>query len=400
LTLRSSTWLFLIALLTACGPSAGNSGLPSPAPSASPAGINPAPGSSPTPLPVPGAGYSGPWAVMVHQRGLSEPYVIQLVALDGHALHAVHALSRSDKTYFTTVAGPGSPPDMTSANYLMPEISVSSTRVYFLDGDADVKSLAPSGAVKLVTHLEIGAKSNAVFAVSPDDRRIAVAVITYKQSFTPPTVSLRIYVQDVVGSGNRVEIFTSTSLVEWPVGWRDGKLVLAVGQPGVFVAPNPYAATEYHLVDPASGKRLAVLKCVFGPLVAAGSACWNSPSLGREDWSGAITSYKVDSRGAVNGLQQTYIALSPDGRLIATAVTSALSGGLDTELFRDGSESLLASGVAPLGWLDGNHLMAVSPSGLSIVDVTNGALTTVVGLTPIPQQGWPSFYQALPASFG
>ena len=338
---------------------------------------------------------------MVHRRGLSEPYIIQLIGLDGQALPAVYALSRSDKTYFNpTGPCPGPCQDLMTANYLMPEISVSSTRVYFLDGEGDVKSLTPSGTVSLVAQLEVGPDSNAIFAVSPDDRRIAVAVIAYKQSFSSPTVSLRIYVQDIVGGGNRAEIFTSTSLVEWPVGWHDGKLVLAVGQPDVFVAPNPYAATEYHLVDPASGKQLAVLKCIYGPLVAAGSACWNSPSLGREDWSGDITSYRVDPRGAVNGLQQAYIALSPDGRLIATEVTSAVSGGLDTELFRDGSESLLASGVAPLGWLDGNHLMAVSPSGLSIVDVTDGALTTVVGLTPIPQQGWPSFYQALPSSLG
>ena len=91
--------------------------------------------------------------MMVQRAGGGEPYVIQLIRPDGHALPAVHAVSRTLKHYFPPASPCPSAACSASggtANYQMPETSVSSSRVYFLDGEADVKSLSVSGQVSLV----------------------------------------------------------------------------------------------------------------------------------------------------------------------------------------------------------------------------------------------------------
>lgn len=77
-------------------------------------------------------------------------------------------------------------------------VSISNSRVYYLDGNADVRSLGPDGSTALATHLPGSASVSVGFAISPDDRRIAVSVIEYTDSFQAP-VKLRMYVEDLVG---------------------------------------------------------------------------------------------------------------------------------------------------------------------------------------------------------
>jgi hypothetical protein len=378
-------------LLAACsGSGAGSQATPSPS------------RSTPAPAPSASSAAAGPLAVLVQRAGGAEPYVIQLVRPDGRALPAVHAMARSLKTYHPSPSPcpSGGCPDSATANYQLPETSVSATRVYFLDGEADVKSLSPDGTVATVRHLAVDANSNVAFAVSPDDRRIAIAIIKYSTAAAGPAFGLRLYAEDLVGGGNRTQVFTSSSVVEWPVGWHGRNLVVAIGDPGVFTGFNPYGAVEYHLVDPATWTRQAVVTCNFGPLVAAGSACWKQASLGREDWTGTTMTYRLDPAGPVSHIQPAYLALSPDGRQVAAALNAAAAGGYDTELFADGSESLLAPGATPLGWLDGGHLLVIAAGGPAIASVPGGALSAVTGLTPLPGQGWPSLLGVLPASLG
>src|SRR5260221_444756 len=102
------------------------------------------------------------------------------------------------------------------------------------------------------------------FAVSPDDRRIAVAVITYRTASSAEPFSLRLYVEDLAAGANRTAVFSSSSLAEWPVGWRAGGIVLAIGRPGVFTGFNPYAAVEYHLVEPETWALRAPAHRPFG----------------------------------------------------------------------------------------------------------------------------------------
>jgi hypothetical protein len=377
-------------LLTGCGGSnAAGQATPSPFRPSAPPSARAIPASS------------GPLGVLVHRAGGSAPYVIQLLRPDGRALPAVHALARSLKTYRLS-ASPcpsGSCPVEATANYRLPETSVSATRVYFLDGESDVKSLTPAGTVALVRHLDVEANSNVAFAVTPDDRRLAVAIITYGTAASGTAFTLHLYVEDLAG-GHRTEVVTSTSVVEWPVGWRGGDLVVAIGNPSVFTGFNPYGAVEYGVVDATTWARKVVVTCNFGPLVPAGSACWNPPALGRQDWTGVAFNYGLDPHGAVSRLQSAYLALSPDGRQIAGAVRAATAGTYDTELFEDGSESLLVPNATPVGWLDGAHLLVVAPTGPAIAAVPGGALSPVTGLTPLPGQGWPSLLGVLPASLG
>jgi hypothetical protein len=343
----------------------------------------------------------GPLAVLVHRSGGAAPYVIQLVRSDGRALPAVHALARSLKTYHPAASPCPSAGCASSetANYQLPETSVSATHVYYLDGEADLKSLSPAGTVALVRHLDVKANSNVGFAVSPDDRRIAVAIITYGADSRGAPFSLSLYAEDL-GGGHRTEVFSSSSVAEWPVGWRAGKVVLAIGDPGVYTGFNAYGAVEYHLVDPATWTRQAALTCSYGPLVGAGTACWKPATLARQDWTGTVVDFHPDPTGPFSRLQNAYLALSPDGRQVAGALKGGAAGGYDTELFEGGTASLLVPGAAPLGWLDGGHLLVVTPSGLSLAAVPGGALTQVTGLMPLPGQGWPSLLGVLPASLG
>src|SRR5260370_33679073 len=59
----------------------------------------------------------------------------------------------------------------------MPNISTSDSRLYFLDADSKVMYLRPDGATALATTIPMDSNSSAVFAVSPDDTRIAVTVL-------------------------------------------------------------------------------------------------------------------------------------------------------------------------------------------------------------------------------
>jgi hypothetical protein len=395
--LRSTAIAVGPLLLAACSGS-GSTGqvTTSPAMSRPTAASSPAAGSTVSSTTV------GPLAVLVQRAGGAEPYVIQLVRPDGRALPAVHAVSRSLKTYYPP-ASPcpsGQCRGPATANYQLPETSVSATHVYFLDGESDLKSLSPSGTVALIRHLAVEANSNVAFAVSPDDRRIAIAVVTYAAAGSATSFDLRLYAEDLLDGGHRTEVYTSASVVEWPVGWHAGEVVLAIGDPGVFTGFNPYGALEYHLVDPASWTRQAVLSCTFGPLVVAGSACSKPPALGRQDWTGAALTFRLDPTGPVSRLQPAYLALSPDGHQVAGGVRAAAAVAYDTELFEDGSESLLVAGAAPSGWLDARHLLVTAPTGPAIAAVPGGTLTPVTGLAPLPGQGWPSLLGVLPAFLG
>ena len=367
---------------------------PAAAPVPTPAAQSPSPTSSPRPG-------SGPLAVLVQRAGAGEPYVIQLLRSDGRTLPAVHAMTRSLKSYFPPASPcPAGGCASDSANYQLPETSVSSTRVYFLDGEADLKSLSPAGTVTLVRHLNVPANSNISFAVSPDDSRLAVGQLTYGAAGATPAFSLRLYVENLVDGRGRVDLFVSDAVAEWPVGWHGGKLVVAVGQPGVFTGFNPYGAVEYHLVDADAGTRKESIGCSFGPLVAGGSACWTPGELGRQDWTGATTQFRLDPTGMVSQVQESYVALSPDGSEVAAAVRASTATTNTTLLFGDGSAATLAADAAPLGWLDASHVVILMTSDLAVVNVADKSVNPVIGLSKLPGQGFPSFFGVLPATLG
>ncbi len=263
----------------------------------------------------------------------TQPSRYNIELLDAHGLVDVNQFA-TDRSIITT---------RDAGAVDLPRVSVSPTRLYYLDGDSQVRSLTRDGHIAAVTMLPGDPHTHVTFAVSPDDRRIAVGVLDYLGPETPTTMTVgartlpaiqtsgpvhsQVYVQDLVGGGHRTEIYSSTtttvtSTVEWPVGWRDGRLILG-GSEGAFSQNGSNSPTGtfigYHVVDPATGLRTATLcptGLTMGPLNMSGVICeplerGQVPVV--EDWSGA-------ARFATPG----YVpyALSPDGRTTATRLNT------------------------------------------------------------------------------
>lgn len=357
---------------------------------------------------------AGRWAVMVHQAGVGEPYIVQLVTFDGRGGPSVQPMSRSLKQYWfpPSPCPQGRCPEGETAAYSMPETSISSSRVYFLEGESTVKSLAPDGSVQTVMKISAPDNSQVVFAVSPDDKRIAVSVITLARSRVPASFNDVMYIEDVGTEANRVNLYSSTTDGEWPVGWHAGHLVVGVATSDLFGFQNPYGVIAYQVADPATGHELDSLDCAQGLLVAAGTACasgWcttasscGSGTLGMQAWDGTKTPFTIPAGPP----PQIFTAfanaaeLSPDGVSIATsAISDQPSFAVETMLFKNGSSSILSTLGSPLGWLDRSHVLVSSVSGVWIVDVNNPAAQTMMqGLQTIPHQGMPELSGILPAN--
>jgi hypothetical protein len=188
-------------------------------------------------------------------------------------------------------------------------------------------------------------------------------------------MKVRIYVEDLANGGHLVDLFSSTTFYEWPVGWQGGNLILA-GGPAFGGAPDPYAAMWYHLVDVSTGARLAVLggpDCVaVGPLSAAGTACVASQChcIKAVDWSGAYrTTYVYNDVSEFN-----WAALSPDGHAVLfTEEYGARTGG---GIWRDGTITWLP-GYEGTGfgaqWVDDYHTLVdpCSAGGSQCVSIQN-----------------------------
>jgi len=353
---------------------------------------------------------------MVHRAGEGEPYFVQLVGADGVGGPWVEPVTRSAKVYYfpPTSCPPGAMcASAETANYRLPETSISATRVYFLDGDTVIRSMAPDGTVADVKTIHAAPNSQVAFSVSPDDRRMAISIITLATAQFPAPVDVQMYVEDVVGSSNRVDLYSSTTLAEWPIGWHAGNLVVAVGSQDIGTYDNPYASTGYQVVDSSSGRRLASLDCTFGLLVEAGSACatgwcaiFEGPcapgTLSRQAWDGTKIGFALpDGPPALVVRNGLVIHLSPDGtRLAAEVVTDQQAGTVATMVFQNGAAGILADDGSPQGWLDNTHLVVSSGSAVEIVDVTGGPKYVMTGLKSIPQQGTPMLAGVMPANLG
>jgi hypothetical protein len=233
------------------------------------------------------------------------------------------------------------------------------------------------------------------FAVSPDNLRIAVALLT----FTNPDssqVTLDLYVENV-GGGARVELFSSTSVVEWPIGWANGNLVIAVG-PAVVgnAASNPYNGTQgYQIADPATGNRLNTMRsdCLYGPLelpsksrmwpsaLVNGTACWASGAgIGRQNLNGAYRAFTASVSDPI------FLELSPAGNRIAgrpgptgsSMVLFDITGGPAGPPPGATVTSLETNGV-PMGWIDEQYLVYYEPEGFGrdILDLTTRSVIPI-----------------------
>jgi hypothetical protein len=321
--------------------------------------------------PTPGRAAIGPAAVLL-QLASPDSYAISLVFDDGHAVGPVTAHLR------TAVAPPGGAFPAT-----MPVFSASDSRLYYLDGDDRVRYLDFDGTRGAIGRVPGGAHAQAGFAVSPDDRRIAVAVVDTSSS--PPAT--RLYVEDVASGANHVELPFPVGANVWPVGWHAGDLVVAAGSaPTQSVAGNPYGTfAGYDLIDATTGSRQGALACdPAGALTPAGTACLvGGAPLQIEDFAGHTRSLDATPAQVVSAAE------APDGAHVAFCCSA---GQLQLWDVADGSVSTLGPAGSPdYGWIDATHLL-VSDSVVDhprVMDVTAGtslpaaaSLGRVVGRVP------------------
>jgi hypothetical protein len=311
--------------------------------------------------------------VLVDRANGGDPshYKVALVGIDGRLLKV---LTPDEPT--VNLSGQNSAPSL---------ISISNTRVYYLDGDTSVAYYSRDGSAGLATNLPGGPSKLVSFAVSPDDARIAFAIFDYSAGGPAVTIS----VQDLVGGGHKTALYSSASSAEWPVAWNQGHVILAVGSSlaplppdtSPFAIPNPYNATGgYRGVDATTGEVVDTIppECAYGLLVAGGTPCSQTGGgVGLRTWSGS-TSWYANSREASFALRE---ALAPNGQTVAANSSPGSIG-----LFDSGTKIDVIAGIAgpavAMGWIDSTHLVVRrfynSPPTATIVDTKDGKTIDIV----------------------
>jgi hypothetical protein len=255
-----------------------------------------------------------------------------------------------------------------------PFASATNDAIYYLNGDGLMR-LQPSGTPTHIRDLPGSSNVRVAFAVSPDDKRIAIATLTSAPTSSSPSpdvpkyLGMTLFVEDLDGS-NHVDIFSSTTVAEWPVGWHGSALVIAVGAGlhgfGGSVTPYPYFAFNgIHVADSTTGRRTTTL-CAGLPAVGLGTSkgilCAKANGLGPttitpvamafSDWSGKETDL---------GLSCIYGGLQPAGDDIACDTNS---GGFVVS--PDGTKQAFpipSTGPDPYNlvcWVGHDHLLLTS----------------------------------------
>jgi hypothetical protein len=248
-----------------------------------------------------------------------------------------------------------------------------------------------------VKTIAAGSGSIMAFAVSPDDQRIAVALIA--QASDPSKDSGHGYVEDLADTGNHVDLFSNTAVaaIRWPVGWHGADIVDAVGDQcgGPYGSANgSLCGQSYHVISSANGSRLATIcegpatqppnvnqdTSPSGLPVAGGTACVrtayyydNSESPDGDilavDWTGHdSTLVSADKTGQ---LPYSNCFLAPGGTQMACSdsTTQAL-----TVVAHGKSPHSLGRKYSVLGFMDANHLLVdIDTKTLAVLDTGTGA---------------------------
>ena len=228
--------------------------------------------------------------------------------------------------------------------------------------------------------------------MSPDDLRIAVSVLDY----TRYPVSTRLYVEDLRGGGNHIQLFYSSSVLEWPVGWHAGRVVMALGinSPPQNSFDSFAPAHGYHVVSAQTGGRLLTLcsgQDSYIPESAGGAVCIDLQTGSVPSWDGQAHALPMARKpNATSGNCSLIGPLSPAG-VIATSVVSSSQGGCGggPGIFLVGPSGGI--GTRPVtsnayadGWIDPTHLVVDASTFrkssipvLSILNVNTGAAVRI-----------------------
>jgi hypothetical protein len=358
--MRSVATLAILLLAVSCGGNAGHS--PSPAASvAETASPSPAPSGNPT----------------VASYGLLlTAGTLEMITPAGTI--AAHA----------KVAGPSVHTcGQSTGAVLQPPVSASDNKVYYRDGNTNIKSLTPDGQTANVTTVPGSATKVSFFSVSPDDSRIAVMV----EDLSPATtIKLSLYVEDLTGHTNHSVIFTNTvpkfknATTLWPMGWHNGLLALAVFPPCTF-EPAGIVPIEWHVSNAVTAVRVAKIgnPCIpsYWPS-PAGLACidLSGKVANRYDWSAHITG------SATAQASDFQSGLSPSGKSIFLAPGQGIgapSASTKIVILGTGGDSTVAGHSACL-WIDEDHLLAPD----AVIAFPSNATTTVASkVTALPASG-------------
>lgn len=274
-----------------------------------------------------------------------------------------------------------------------PPVSASNTQVYFRDGDTQISRMSLTSRSVFVTTVPGGPTTVSFFSVSPDDQRIAVVVEDLSAS---TTISLRLYIEDLVGHGHHADIYTTTQpkgktgTTLWPMGWHQGALVLAVVVACTF-EPAGLTPSEWHVSNASTAVRMATIttnNCTlsYWPS-AAGVGCINysSGATTLYDWSGKV--WAVTGPNAT-GSGFTQNSLSPAGNSIffstgfgigapppATGIVQLGPGPYAT-----------VQGHMACGWMDEDHLLAYD-AVIQFPAETPGNVRVNAVVTPLATSG-------------
>jgi hypothetical protein len=346
-------------------------------------------GSVPTP-PRQGRGtLPGPYAVVAtNSVGQVASYQVLLITTDARVAAQV------------TAAGAPGNGGLLIGNLSLPRVSASSTRAYYLENGNEIRWLAPDGSTGTVRSLPLDGRSQLSFAVSPDDRRIAVTVFTTGTSMgTGPGLTTRTYVENLRDSSAHVELGTTTGYADpqWVAGWHGAGVVESVSSAAcwTYVGPATSCGLSLRLVSAATGAPIANLcapapgssvATMSGLPTGAGTVC---ADIHQESTSSsrlpAIQSIGTIAAVDWNGHQRVFLAsadparglavggcfLAPDGAQMAcnSNASQAVTFLSPTGALRD-----LGTGYRILGWLDSSHLLvAVDVQTLGVVSVERGS---------------------------
>ncbi len=330
---RISFLAFAVLVAGCAGPGSQAGVSPSAKAGTSPAGSPPAT-AAPSPATSPGPLTSAFAVLSTPPSG--DTYTVSIIAANGKVVGS---------------AQPSSPTAVTcgdAATAVLPlPISTSDDRAYYMDAQGVVRFMTVQGETGRATTVPVGGGRRSMFAVSPDDQRIAVVVA----DFTASGVSLRLYVEDLNGSTNHVDIFNSTDAFGlWPIGWHGTDNLVVARVPSCAQGGGQFCCgpLELHVVDPVSAVRRYTLggpDCIIaGAPSPAGVACEVTAgytTLRKLGWTAGVL-----GTFAINGAAPAYV--SPDGQLVALVAGS-------TTKFQGATKTL---NMQACGWIDSTHVIS------------------------------------------